>query len=111
VRKELGGEPKSLVHYESSPGVTRVFCGRCGTQLVYSWVFGGKEGEGPEGEGDGEDYVVVSLASMDKESLEGTPRPVHHTWWGNGVPWFKEMIVKGNDDGGVGGMEKLEGYQ
>ncbi|KAI5846692.1 Mss4-like protein [Tricharina praecox] len=113
LRKELGGgEPKSLVHYASSPGVSRAFCARCGTHLVYSRVYEEREaGDGPEGEGDGEDFVGVSLASLDKDSLERAPRPLQHTWWGDGVPWLKEMIAKGCEEGGIGAMEKLEGYQ
>ncbi len=36
------GEP---VRFESSPGITRTFCGRCGTSLTYHYAGGNGDGE------------------------------------------------------------------
>lgn len=65
-----GSEP---VRYPSSPGVTRAFCGRCGTPLSY-------EAERYAGE------VHVTISSLDRP--EDFP-PQGHVWTEDRIPWFE----------------------
>lgn len=59
-----------LVAYASSPGVTRSFCGRCGTQLVYRMA--------------GLDRVYVPVAVLDR-----TDRPIEgHVSYEERVSWL-----------------------
>jgi len=64
----ISGEP---VEYRSSPGVTRTFCGGCGTSLTYLH------------EGD-PDTVDVTTTSLDQP--EEFP-PTHHIWMEDKVGW------------------------
>jgi len=62
------GEP---VEYRSSPGVTRTFCGGCGTSLTY------RHDEDP-------DSVDVTTASLDR--TDEFP-PEYHVWMEDKVGW------------------------
>jgi hypothetical protein len=63
------GEP---VVYRSSAKAERLFCGACGTQLVFREV--ALPGE-----------LDVTLASLDEPA--GIP-PSHHIWTSSRIPWF-----------------------
>ena len=66
--------------YESSDGVWRSFCGRCGTPLTY-W-----HRELP-------DVMDFLLGTVDREILDSEDlRPERHMWWGKGIKWVKEWI-------------------
>ncbi|HXI02616.1 MAG TPA: GFA family protein [Candidatus Saccharimonadales bacterium] len=66
----LSGEPAS---YESRAGVTRRFCGRCGTQLTYQRV-------------DDPDAIDVTTCSLD-DAAEIPPDD--HVWADRMLPWLK----------------------
>ncbi len=58
--------------FASSPGVTRSFCGRCGTPLSY-------EAERYP------DEIHLTIGSLDKpEAFE----PMGHVWTEDRIPWF-----------------------
>jgi hypothetical protein len=58
--------------YESRPGVTRQFCGRCGTQLTY------RDADEP--------HIYVTACSMD--DVDGVS-PEDHVWCDRMVPWLR----------------------
>lgn len=58
-----------LVSYESSPGKTRLFCGRCGSQLIARRA----------------DRVIVRAGSIDTPIAE---RPKAHIWRSDAAPWY-----------------------
>jgi len=63
------GEPQV---YQSSPGVERSFCGRCGTTLTY---------RADQFHGD----IQITVASLDHpEDLQ----PMCHTWVAERLPWI-----------------------
>lgn len=59
--------------YASSPGVTRQFCGACGTQLTYA-------------RGDSRHEVDIATATLDDPNL--CP-PTHHSWTSHDIRWVK----------------------
>ena len=63
----------TLGRYESSPGVERTFCGRCGTSMTqFAAVF--------------PDLIYVSLAALhDADSIS----PEVHIWRSERVPWLE----------------------
>jgi hypothetical protein len=65
-----GGEPAV---YRSSPGAERLFCGACGTQLVFRDVAEPQD-------------LDVTLASLDDP---GVVRPSHHIWTSSRIGWFE----------------------
>lgn len=67
---EIDGD--SLSRFESSPGVERAFCGRCGTSLTLS------EGAFPES-------VYVSIAALDDAA---SIAPEIQIWSSERLPWF-----------------------
>jgi hypothetical protein len=86
-----------VVNYASTEGVTRPFCGRCGTNLAY--VFEGRKEKNPI------PMVDIVLGSLDTESLEMPGvRPERQFYWNSGVEWIKRLVTEG--DSSVGG-EKL----
>jgi ADP-ribosyl-[dinitrogen reductase] hydrolase len=63
---------KDLVRgFASSPGKTRYFCGTCGTHIV--------------AEREGEDQVILRVASLDDDPGD---RPVVHIWTAHDAPWL-----------------------
>lgn len=66
----LSGAP---ARYESRPGVTRQFCGRCGTQLTYQHA-GGQE------------TIDVTACSLDDP---GAVAPEDHVWSDRMIGWVK----------------------
>lgn len=68
----------TLTAYESSPGVTRSFCGRCGTQMT----FVADRPEGTKGEHD----VYVPLATL----VDAPDQlPDSHVSWEEHAPWIE----------------------
>jgi hypothetical protein len=63
------GEP---ARFESSPGVARAFCGRCGTPLTYQRA-------------DQPDFIDLTICSMDDPAR--LP-PADHTWTSLKLPWL-----------------------
>lgn len=77
---------KGLSSYESSPGKTRFFCKKCGTQ-VYA-------------KRDNAEYVVLRLGSLD------TPLPgkeIAHTWMSERADWFDLDADLARHDEGLAG--------
>src|SRR4051794_6649716 len=75
--------------YKSSPNVTRAFCGRCGTNLLYLYAARDKKSGIP--------MVDIVLGSLDTESLEVEGvRPDRHFFWGSGIGWVKKLITEGD---------------
>lgn len=64
------GEPAV---YRSSAKAERLFCARCGSQLVF------REFAEPE-------WLDVTLASLDDPAAV---RPEHHIWTSSRIPWFE----------------------
>lgn len=62
----------SLKEITTSSGVTRGFCGRCGTGLTY--LHANRPGE-----------LDISLATMDEPGLV---RPAYHIWVADKLPWI-----------------------
>jgi hypothetical protein len=62
-----------LQHFASSPGVTRGFCGECGSPLTY-------EAENQPG------LIDLYAASLDDQTAV---RVVRHEFWSERVPWLK----------------------
>ncbi len=62
------GEP---ARYASSPGVSRTFCGACGTPLTYEAA---------------PDEVDVAIATFDDP--DAFP-PTHHSWLSHNIAWVK----------------------
>lgn len=87
IQSKPGTTP--AVNYHSSPEVTRSFCGRCGTNLLY--VFEGREKNNPI------PMVDIVLGSFDTESLEMEGvRPDRHFYWDSGIEWVKNLVVEGD---------------
>ena len=75
-------EDITLRFYESSPGVWRGFCGRCGTPLTY-W-----SAELPQ-------VMDLALGTLDREFLDSEDlRPERHMWIGPGISWVKGWMEK-----------------
>ena len=68
------GEPAAV--FESSPGVLREFCARCGTPLSYRRVasYG--------------DHVDLTIASLDQPS---TIEPIDQIWLEDAVAWESKL--------------------
>lgn len=66
----IRGAPRS---YRSSPGVERLFCGACGTQIAYSTARDA-------------DWIDLTTASLDDPSA--CP-PSHHSWLNHDIAWVK----------------------
>jgi hypothetical protein len=87
VHSKLGST--LAVNYASSPEVTRSFCGRCGTNLLY--VFEGRE------KTDSIPMIDLVLGSLDAESLEMEGvRPDRHFYWESGIGWVKNLVTEGD---------------
>ncbi len=89
-----------LASFASSAEVRRVFCGRCGTGVTYTFV--GERGPawtlGP--------IVDIAMGTLDRESLEADGvRPDRHGWWDSGVTWIRQLLTSGDvRDGWQGGL-------
>ena len=59
------------VEYVSSPGVTRTFCGRCGSPLTY------RRNDEPGG---------LDVTTMSLDDPDAVP-PTHHSWLEDAVCW------------------------
>ena len=80
--------PPAFTLYKSSPDVSRYFCGRCSTNLVYVY----------EGERKGPAMIDIVMGTLDKESLETEGvRPDRHFYWDYGVSWVKSVMADGLD--------------
>lgn len=66
----LRGEPAVLA---SSAGVERLFCGRCGTHVLF------RDASEPE-------LAEINLVTLDDPSKV---RPDHHIWTESRIPWFE----------------------
>jgi hypothetical protein len=87
IRAKPGELP--VVNYASSEGVTRSFCGNCGTNLAY--VFEGRKEKNPIL------MVDIVLGSLDTESLEMPGvRPERQFYWNSGVEWIKRLVTEGD---------------
>lgn len=75
------------MNYASSEGVTRSFCGKCGTNLLY--VFERRKAPILT--------VDIVLGTLDNESLkkEGV-RPERHFYWDSWIGWIKRLISEGD---------------
>ncbi len=62
-----------VVSYESSPGVSRTFCGRCGSTLQYITT------NRPES-------FALALGTVDDDPRI---RPSHHMFVGSKAPWYE----------------------
>ena len=79
----LRGEPTVLA---SSADAQRLFCGRCGTHVLF------RDATEPE-------IAEVSLATLDDPSAA---RPRHHIWTASRIPWFELAdALPRYPDGGV----------
>jgi len=88
VLKSVPGD-SPVANYASSPGVTRTFCGRCGTNLAY--FYAGK------GETEAPPMIDIVLGSLDTESLEMDGiRPDRHLYWESGINWVKDLLAEGD---------------
>lgn len=67
----LSGEAL-LSSYESSPGKQRLFCSRCGSQLVAMR--------------ENQPHVVLRMATLDEDP---GVRPQHHIWISHAAPWLE----------------------
>jgi hypothetical protein len=63
--------PGELVHYRSSPGAVRSFCGRCGTQLTFQ-------------RDDGVSEIDITVCSLDAPE---TLAPEDHTYVRSRLRW------------------------
>jgi len=63
-----GADP---VRYQSSKGVVRTFCGRCGTSLTYEQT--------------AEDSIDITLVTLDEP---GSLPPTCHIWVSDKPPWL-----------------------
>jgi hypothetical protein len=63
--------------YESSPGVRRGFCGRCGTSLTYQ--------KDPQVIPGARDDVYIAVRTLDDPCAYP---PDEHVYYGERVPWF-----------------------
>ncbi|MCJ1476366.1 hypothetical protein MMC13_005032 [Lambiella insularis] len=80
-----------LTSYHSSEGVTRTFCGRCGTNLTYA------RHPMPHG---WPAMLDIVLGTVDREDLEGEwMQPERHCWWDRGIGWVRRLVEAG--DGGL----------
>jgi len=74
-------------HYKSSPEVSRYFCNRCGTNLIF--VNEKQRVETLE--------MDIVLGTLDKEGLEMEGmRPDRHIYWDYGVGWMKRIVAEGD---------------
>lgn len=87
--------------------VTRTFCSRCGTTLIYAFkasdgatsrsLAATEDGGGVVGK-NFPALVTLTIGSLDDECL-AVVRPDRHGWWDSGVGWIKELLCK--RDGGL----------
>ena len=74
--------------YHSSPGITRTFCGRCGTNLTY-YSSHDRGKDFPE-------VFDVILGTLDREDLENEwMAPDRHCRWSGGIGWIQELTNGG----------------
>ncbi|KAH8671802.1 Mss4-like protein [Tricladium varicosporioides] len=93
VLKEHTATSGIMSHYKSSADVSRYFCGKCGTNLVY--VYTGKRSGDDGGEAKIE-MIDIVLGSLSKESLEVEGvKPDRHFYWESGIEWVKGGLVGG----------------
>ncbi|MCJ1383236.1 hypothetical protein MMC17_006874 [Xylographa soralifera] len=84
--------------FRSSPGVTRTFCGRCGTHLTYM-----REPTPPGWP----DMLDVVLGSVDRDELAAEwLTPERHLWWDCGLDWVRELVSAGER-----GLERHPAYR
>jgi len=71
--------------YQTSEGVTRTFCARCGTNLTYTrWPV-------PPG---WPDIMDVLLGTVDRGDLEtDTLAAERHVWWAKGIGWIQDLFT------------------
>ena len=80
-----------LTTYESSKGVHRGFCGRCGTNLFY-WA-----ADSPAG---WTEMLDICLGSIDRKYLEEYRLvPERQMHWESGVDWIQKFSTQGLNDG------------
>ena len=81
-------EKTFLTFYKSSEVARRSFCGRCGTNLTYTYF-------GPTPDGWVETVDIV-LGTVDRKYLEGRDlAPERHLWWDYGIDWIKDFTING----------------
>ncbi|MCJ1408890.1 hypothetical protein MMC19_002967 [Ptychographa xylographoides] len=92
------GGDNYLSTYESSEGVTRTFCARCGTNLTYlrhplpkEWPM----------------MLDMLLGTVDRDDLDTEAAiPERHLWWNWGVGWIKRLVSDGDN-----GLPKHPSYR
>ena len=65
----LGTEP---IKYDSSQGVMRTFCARCGTATTYEQI--------------AEDSIDIAVTTLDEP---GSLTPTSHIWMSDKLPWIQ----------------------
>jgi hypothetical protein len=73
--------------YSSSKGVTRTFCGHCGTHLTYRRDRTREGVEIPP-------LVDITVGSLDDSWLQ-VIRPERHLWWDSAIGWVRDMFGQG----------------
>ena len=77
-----------LVLYESTPGIWRGFCGRCGTSLTYQ--------KDPQVIAGARDHVYIATRTLDDP--DAYP-PEEHVFYGERVPWLEIADTRPHHDG------------
>lgn len=78
----------TITSFESSPGVMRGFCGRCGTSLTYQkdpWIISGAK-----------DDIYVATRTLDDPSAYP---PDEHVFYGERASWFDVADDRPHHDG------------
>lgn len=81
-----------IERYESSPGIQRTFCRRCGSTLQY--IAGGA-------------FFALAVGTLDEDP---GVRPEYHIWVGSKAPWYEfhdDLLSYESEPGG--GNAPLEG--
>ena len=74
----------TLAVYESSEGVGRYFCGKCGTPIAW------RSRSSPI-------ILDLVLGTIDREHLEGEElMPERHMFWDKGIGWAKKWVQSSN---------------
>lgn len=78
-----------LAAYNPSKGVTRTFCGRCGTNVSYS------RHPMPAG---WPELLGILLGTIDREDLtKAELRPERHVYWDEGIEWVRTLSSEGDE--------------